>query len=85
MFLPQKYIGRIRTIQTYEQDASAMGRINAWYFALNLAKDRPLVGGGFEAFTPELFERYAPEPEVVHLACGGCGRWAGLADLRSGP
>ncbi|MGH8578660.1 MAG: putative O-glycosylation ligase, exosortase A system-associated, partial [Gammaproteobacteria bacterium] len=37
-------------------------------FAYNLAKDRPLVGGGFEAFTPELFSKYAPILTDVHDA-----------------
>ncbi|MCS5709122.1 putative O-glycosylation ligase, exosortase A system-associated [Candidatus Berkiella cookevillensis] len=67
-FMPAAWFERMHTIQTYEQDASAMGRINAWYFAYNLAKDRPFKGGGFEAFRPGLFERYAPVPEDYHDA-----------------
>ena len=46
--------------RTYEQDRSAMGRIGAWQFAINLANDRPIMGGGFDVFTPEAFERWAP-------------------------
>lgn len=65
-FMPAKWFERMNTIQTYEQDASAMGRINAWYFAYNLAVDRPFVGGGFETFRPGLFRRYAPNPEQYH-------------------
>jgi probable O-glycosylation ligase (exosortase A-associated) len=67
-FLPKQWFERVETIQTYEEDASAMGRINSWYFAFNLAKDRPLVGGGYDSFTPNLFERYAPDPEDFHDA-----------------
>jgi probable O-glycosylation ligase (exosortase A-associated) len=67
-FMPQSWHDRMQTIVTYQQDASAMGRINAWEFAFNLAKDRPLVGGGNQAFTPDLFARYAPEPDEVHDA-----------------
>ena len=37
-------------------------------FAINVAKDRPLVGGGFGAFKKETFYKYAPEPEDVHDA-----------------
>lgn len=48
-------------------DESAMGRINAWHFAYNLAKDR-VFGGGFRSFTTELFARYAPNPTDVHDA-----------------
>ena len=47
--MPQQWFDRMSTVKTYEQDESAMGRINAWHMAFNLAKDRPL-GGGFDAF-----------------------------------
>lgn len=66
--LPQKWFDRMNTIETYQQDGSAMGRINAWHFAFNLAQDRPLVGGGFSTFTPSLFYKYAPNPEDFHDA-----------------
>ena len=65
-FLPEKWLDRMGTIQNYEQDGSAMGRINAWYFAVNVANDRPLTGGGFDTFTAELFRQYAPEPDDYH-------------------
>ncbi len=66
--MPDSYFERMETIQNYEEDASAMGRVNAWHFAVNLANDRPLLGGGANAFTRDLFSRYAPEPERVHDA-----------------
>ena len=65
-FMPESWHDRMQTIENYQQDQSAMGRINAWRFAFNLAKDRPLVGGGNQAFTPDLFKRYAPQPENWH-------------------
>ena len=65
-FMPDAWMQRMGTIKTYEQDGSAMGRINAWRFAFNLALDRPIVGGGFEVFQPEVFQIYAPEPENYH-------------------
>lgn len=64
--LPQEWFDRMHTIETYQEDASAMGRINAWHFAYNLAKDRPFMGGGFETFRPGLFQRYAPNPDDYH-------------------
>lgn len=67
-FMPQQWFDRMNTIETYQEDASAMGRINAWNFAYNLAKARPVTGGGFDAFTPELFELYAPNPKDFHDA-----------------
>ena len=68
MFMPQKWEDRMHTIQTYQQDASAQGRLNAWGMAWNLALDRPLVGGGFEIYDKETFARYAPNPKDVHAA-----------------
>jgi putative inorganic carbon (hco3(-)) transporter len=47
-------------------DASALSRINAWTYSWRLAHDYPVTGAGFEAFTPELFDRYAPNPQDVH-------------------
>lgn len=67
-FMPEEWFERLHTIKTYEQDASALGRINAWWFAFNVAVARPLVGGGFEVFDPALFQRYAPVPDDFHDA-----------------
>jgi probable O-glycosylation ligase (exosortase A-associated) len=58
---PQKWSERMNTIDTYEQDASAMGRINAWQTAINIAIARPLTGGGFNTWTPAVFMRYSPQ------------------------
>jgi probable O-glycosylation ligase (exosortase A-associated) len=67
MVMPQQWYDRMATIETYQQDDSALGRINAWRMAFNLAKDRPL-GAGFESFRREMFARYAPDPGNVHDA-----------------
>ncbi len=66
--MPDEWFNRMDSISTYEEDGSAMGRINAWKAAINIANDRPLVGGGFELYTRETFARYAPDPEDVHSA-----------------
>jgi putative inorganic carbon (HCO3(-)) transporter len=68
IFMPDKWSERMDTINTYEEDSSAMGRINAWHMAFNLAKDRPLVGGGFDIYDAPTFERYAPIPTDIHAA-----------------
>lgn len=60
-FMPDSWHERMGTIRTYEQDGSAMGRINAWETAVNIANDRP-TGAGFEAYTPLVFAIYAPDP-----------------------
>jgi len=67
-FMPAQYFNRIDTIESYQQDTSATGRINAWHFAFNLALDHPLTGGGFGTFTKELFLSYAPNPLAFHDA-----------------
>lgn len=67
-FMPPQWMDRMNTLQDVEQDSSAMGRINAWWFAYNLAKDRVVIGGGFQTFRPELFEIYAPDPYDFHDA-----------------
>lgn len=67
-FMPQKWFDRMDTINTYEEDLSAMSRINAWKFAYTLALDRPIVGGGFETFTQELFYKYSENPEIYQDA-----------------
>lgn len=67
VFAPKAWMERMHSIRTYQQDASALGRLNAWGFAWNLATSRP-IGGGFRAFTPENFRRYAPNPDDYHEA-----------------
>ena len=83
-FMPQDYWDRIATIKTYEQDASAMGRINSWTAAYNVANAR-ITGAGFEWYKPWNFTRYAPDPEAVHSSHSiyfqslGEHGWPGLA------
>jgi len=67
-FMPPAWEQRMNTIGTYEQDSSAVGRIKTWTMLTNLALDRPLVGGGFEPYTPEVFRRYLPDYDRTHAA-----------------
>lgn len=66
-FMPEDWMTRMATIGTYDEDSSALGRINAWWTAFNVAKDRPL-GIGFTLWRPEVFALYAPVPDDVHAA-----------------
>ena len=63
--MPAEWYQRMGTIDTYQSDESAQGRINAWWTAFNLSKDRPLVGGGFDTFQPGVYRVYAPDPTNV--------------------
>ncbi|HWW70789.1 MAG TPA: putative O-glycosylation ligase, exosortase A system-associated, partial [Duganella sp.] len=84
LLMPSQWHERIDTINTYQEDSSAMGRINAWRMAFNLANDR-LLGGGFEIYDGQVFARYAPIPLDVHAAHSiyfqvlGEHGWIGLA------
>ena len=66
-FMPSEWMERMNTIKTYDEDASAQGRINAWWMAFNLARDR-LLGGGYEIYDADVFARYAPNPLDIHAA-----------------
>lgn len=65
--MPEEWWARMNTIETYQADSSAMGRINAWWMAFNLAKDN-FFGGGFMVYEADVFARYAPDPTDVHAA-----------------
>ncbi|PRC90964.1 putative O-glycosylation ligase, exosortase A system-associated [Solimicrobium silvestre] len=65
--MPAQWFDRMHTIDNYQQDSSALGRINAWGFAINVASAN-LMGGGFDCFTNRLFVVYAPEPYNQHAA-----------------
>jgi len=65
--MPEAWWERMGTITTYDQDASASGRINAWWMAFNLAKDN-FFGGGFAIAKADLFALYAPNPSMVLAA-----------------
>lgn len=67
LLMPEQWHARIDTINDYQEDTSAMGRINAWHMAFNLANHRPL-GGGFEIYDAQVFALYAPDPLDVHAA-----------------
>jgi len=65
--MPEHWVSRMESIRNYQADASAMGRINAWWTMFNLANDR-LTGGGFQAYTAHVFNLYAPDPSVPRAA-----------------
>jgi putative inorganic carbon (HCO3(-)) transporter len=48
--LPDEWFGRMNTIETYEEDRSAMSRIEAWTDGWNFVLTRPLLGAGFEGW-----------------------------------
>ena len=65
--MPEQWHERMSSIGEYKTDGSALGRINAWYFAMEVAKNHAL-GGGFMVFNPAMFRVYAPDPTDFHAA-----------------
>jgi probable O-glycosylation ligase (exosortase A-associated) len=61
-FVPQHWIDRMKTIETYEQDGSALSRLEVWRFAVRMANEHPIVGGGFRvSYNDEIYLKYVPE------------------------
>ena len=67
VFMPQEWSARMSTIQSYELDGSAMGRINAWWNSWNIALHY-FTGVGFNTATSELFSRFSPNADTVLVA-----------------
>lgn len=66
--MPDTWSDRMNSINNYEEDGSAMGRINAWWMAWNVAVSRIPLGGGFGIYNAEVFARFAPNPTDIHAA-----------------
>lgn len=57
--MPQRWQDRMMTLtdNPTERDASARGRVNAWWLAYFVA-NREVFGAGFDTFSPENFYKY---------------------------
>lgn len=83
--MPSQWHGRMDTIQTYEADSSAKGRLVAWETAYNIAKDKFPIGGGFEWQGPWTSAKYSPDPlnqlvaHSIYFQTLGSQGFAGLA------
>lgn len=65
--MPEHWWERMDTIKTYEEDASAMGRINAWHVAWAVASDR-FFGAGMSYQHQVLFLLHGKYETVVRAA-----------------
>jgi len=60
-FMPSNWTERMHTIAEYQEDGSAMGRIQLWGISWKLAVDRPLLGTGFTGpYNQAVVDRVAP-------------------------
>jgi putative inorganic carbon (HCO3(-)) transporter len=58
--LPSQFSDRYKSIGTYEEDASAMGRIDAWKAGTQMMLTRPLTGVGIGCFDIAFGQKYRP-------------------------
>jgi probable O-glycosylation ligase (exosortase A-associated) len=65
--LTEKYLQRAETIDNYQEDGSAMGRINAWKTSWYVFLDYPVFGVGPNNLAA-VFQRYSPEPGRFRVA-----------------
>jgi putative inorganic carbon (hco3(-)) transporter len=65
---PRTWLDRIGTIEGYEADESAMGRIDLWKVSLAIAEESPILGGGFRVtFWPAVTNRLLRDSDVPRL------------------
>lgn len=69
-FMPDSWVSRMQTINTYQEDSSAMSRIWTWKTLWAAAVDRPLLGAGFGADSEEVFARYSPQGPEWEIFAG---------------
>jgi putative inorganic carbon (hco3(-)) transporter len=84
-FMPSSWEERMSTIKTYQEDNSAMSRINAWETAVNIANDR-VFGAGFAADSIAVFRQYSKLGEMwvftahsIYFQAIGEQGWIGFA------
>lgn len=59
--MPASWKDRIGTIENYQKDDLVQGRFDAWNYAMRVAKDRPLLGGGLATTeVGAVFHKYVP-------------------------
>ena len=81
-FMPEHWHDRIASIFAYEEDASAQGRFESWRYALEVAREHPVVGGGFESFSGQPGRDRVPAtaaPTASTSKSWGEHGWVGLA------
>jgi len=62
-FMPETWLSRMETIQTYDEDTSALGRFSAWWVSWRVAFVYP-TGVGLNIARADLFALYSPYAEL---------------------
>lgn len=81
-FMPDDYWERMQTITTYDEDASAQGRLRMWRAAIDVASDR-ITGGGFNVYDAPAFAAYVTgrvlAAHSIYFQALGEHGWPGIA------
>jgi putative inorganic carbon (hco3(-)) transporter len=79
-FAPANYFDRMQSIESYEEDSSAMARLTVWKAAANMATDFPLgVGAGnFQS----AYGRYYMAPEGSSAIAWASPRWLAAHSIK---
>ncbi len=79
-YLPEEWFGRMETIQTYQQDKSAAGRLEVWKDGWNHTLEHPFVGAGFEGWRHVSMRDWHSAPIEIFSEHGfiAFGMWASL-------
>jgi probable O-glycosylation ligase (exosortase A-associated) len=65
---PEKWFSRMGTIETYQDDDSAMSRLNLWRISLQIAALHPINGGGFKVtFSPNVTNNMLRGTDIPRL------------------
>jgi putative inorganic carbon (HCO3(-)) transporter len=67
MYAPTEYFDRMHSLQNYQEEGSAQGRITAWKASLRMAADHPITGVGAGHFPVKFGTQYFP-PEMAEGA-----------------
>lgn len=78
LFAGAEYRGRINSINSYEEDRSATGRLESWGAGINMATKNPLFGVGLKRYM-NAFPYYSNfQPRVAHNSWVQLGAECGL-------
>lgn len=78
-YLPEAWFARMDSIQTYDESLSVQGRFQAWEYAWEKAKERPLTGGGFETFRDAEHDSHSAYFQILgHHGFIALGLWLSL-------
>jgi putative inorganic carbon (hco3(-)) transporter len=70
-FAPQSWFNRMQTIETYEDDSSATGRIVVWRASMRIAELHPIMGGGFSVtHSADITNRMLAGTTIPRLSAG---------------